>query len=680
MQGEDNGFAFLRGIPYEKGLKMKSTSVLRPGRRRKLPATVLGVSAAIVAVSTPLSAGENPETTKLDEIVVTATKTPHTLVDVPVETVVVTAKEIEKTNAQNALDVLREISGISAANHDDVFGSYTWRATLHGLPFDSGYALVLIDGQRVMGSGQSGGMGEYGIGLNQIPLSMIERIEVVKGPGSALYGSDAVAGVINIITRKVPAEPTAWASVAYGVYEVKRQLEDGTEEEAPGDRSQSQAALGYGDRITDNLGYLVSYSYESGDDIRAEPLQSDRHALLTKVDGRFTDFGLTGKIELSDYEKTDNRDEESYRISLGGEYQLGENQVLSLRGYTYLWDFSHGVVGGTHGFKNGDVGYNQAEMQYSWFMSETNTLSLGVEYREQDIDYTILNSDGSLVSVDEDVRTSSLYLQDEYVPFEWLTLVAGARYDDHSDFGEEINPKFSAMLQPLASTTIRFSIGRSFKSPTIRQLYYDFPYRHGDWYAQSNRDLKPEKAIGYTAGIEQRMMNNRVILNLGYFRNDVEDLVIREDTGELFLGLPLARYENVEEAWTQGIEFMASARPLPGLDLALSYTYTDSENEETGKQLTYVPDHSLTFRPTYEYMPWGLGASVGITYVGSQFTNSDNTGEIDDYTLVGAKILKDLSDICTLSLEVDDIFDSRQNSENRYYVGRTLMLKLSTEY
>jgi len=153
---------------------------------------------------------------KLEEIVVTATKTPHTLKDVPVETVVITREDIERTNAQNAMDVLKNIPGIETSVHDDVFGTYTWNAKLRGLSFDDGYGLILIDGQRVMGCGQSGGMGEYGSGLNQIPVDMIERIEVVKGPSSALYGSDAMAGVINIITMKVPKKATGRAGVAYG--------------------------------------------------------------------------------------------------------------------------------------------------------------------------------------------------------------------------------------------------------------------------------------------------------------------------------------------------------------------------------------------------------------------------------------------------------------------------------
>ena len=150
----------------------------------------------IILTAPAVYAGE--ETYGLADIVVTGTKTPHTLQDVPVQTMVISAEEIEKKNSQNIMDLLRDIPGIHMANHNDVFGTYTWMARMRGMDFNSGYALILVDGQRAMGCGQSGGMGEYGVGLNQVPVELVERIEVVKGPGSALYGSDAVTGVVNI--------------------------------------------------------------------------------------------------------------------------------------------------------------------------------------------------------------------------------------------------------------------------------------------------------------------------------------------------------------------------------------------------------------------------------------------------------------------------------------------------
>ena len=114
---------------------------------------------------------------------------------------------------------LNTIPGLNLNQSDDIPGTSTWKATLRGLSIDSGYVLFLVDGQRVKGRG----MGEYGNGLNQIPVEMVERIEVVKGPSSVLYGSDAVAGVVNIITKPVSKKETTNAFANFGSRKIARQ-------------------------------------------------------------------------------------------------------------------------------------------------------------------------------------------------------------------------------------------------------------------------------------------------------------------------------------------------------------------------------------------------------------------------------------------------------------------------
>ena len=646
--------------------------------------TSISVLPFITSVNFAWPDDSEKKTIMLDTIVVTGTKTPHSLKEVPVETVVITKEDIMRMNAQNAVDILKNIPGIDASVHEDIFGTYTWRAKLRGLSFNDGYGLILIDGQRVMGCGQGGGMGEYGIGLNQIPVSLIERVEVVKGPGSALYGSDAMVGVINIITKKVPDKPTGHAGASYGWYKVKAKKKNGIKTK-PSDSGQSrnlsQAYVSYGDKISDRIGYLLSYNYESADDIREDPVESDRHSFMGKLDANLGEnFDTFLKYELSDYEKTDNREEDTYRLSAGIEFRPAEKHFFSLKGYVYNWDFIHGSPGYAYGYKKGDVGYNQGELQYSWYGSDWNILTLGGEVQTQGIDFSIENADGSVVKVDEDVDISSFYVQDEITLFKNLKLVGGLRYDDHSTFGNEVNPKFSFMYGFSENTTIRGSVGRSFKSPTIRQLYYSAPYRHGSFYCMSNSDLDPEKGIGYSANIEQWLFNKNIMLNLGYFRNDVDDLVISEDTGETYNGLSLRKYKNVEEAWTQGFEFFCKMYLTDEFSSTLSYTFTKSENKETKKDLPYVPEHNLTFSPAYELQKYGIGTSATISYTGKQYTNSDNTDQIDKFTVVDAKIYKHLSEKALLSFEADNIFNSDKGDDGNFRTERTFIVKIDITF
>lgn len=647
---------------------------------------LLATTAALPLLSgegTAMAQEPSPPPHLLEQVVVTGTRTTHTLADTPVETQVIGREEIARTNAQNTADLLKGVPGVSVSAHDDTFGTYTWNARMRGLSINDGYALLLVDGQRVMGSGQSGGMGEYGIGLNQIPVAMIERIEVVKGPGSALYGSDAMAGVINIITRRTPRKQGGGAGVAYGWYDIRERLKNGVVEEARDtDRHQSQAYGWFGDRPLDRLGYLLHYSQESGEDSGEKRIDSDRHSLLAKVDLDPTDrLRLFAKGEASDYEKEDDRKEKSYRLSAGADWQAAAEHLFSLKGYTYTWDFDHGYLDNTYGHKTGDIAYRQVEGQHTWSASETHTLTTGAEFQRQTIDFRIDNADGSTIGVTRRVDIASLFLQDEItLGSGGATLVPGVRYDDHSVFGGEVNPKLSTMYRFSPETTLRASVGRAFKSPTIRQLYYDAPYRHGSYYVQSNPDLRPETAIGYSAGVEHWLKEGSAMGSVGYFRNNVKELVAREETGTLYNGLPLQIYRNIEKASSQGLEVIGRLWPAEGLSLALAYTYTDSENRENGKELTYTPEHQVSLTPAGELKEYGVGLSATLAHSSRQYTNSANTASIGAHTVVDAKIWKILRDNVTLALEADNLFDSDKGDEGNFRTGRTVTAKLDLAF
>ena len=657
-------------------------------KRYVQPRTAAIVLAAFSSIR-PVAVGAQP-TALLDEVVVTGTRTPHSLKDTPVETVLLNQQDIQQSTAQNAIDVLKTVPGINTSAHDDVLGTYSWRANLRGLNFNDGYGLVLIDGQRVMGCGQSGGMGEYGVGLNQLPVDMIERIEVVKGPSSALYGSDALAGVVNIITKDSPDKPSGKAGAAYGWYTVKEKLNSDGSISQPDDdgdyRSSKQAYASFGDSPTERFGYLVNYNYEAAEDVSQSPLESFRHSLLAKMKLAASDtVALSLKGEASNYEKDGNRDEDSWRIAPGLDWRLTDKQTLALKAYTYTWDFVHGQLGNINGYKYGTIDFNQAEAQHTWQVNDQHTVVLGAELQRQAIDYLIDNPNGTTTTVNKDVDTTSLYGQDEFKLLNDLTLVGGFRFDDHSVFGSEVNPKLSAMYNLSESTALRASVGRAFKSPTIRQLYYDIPYRHGEYYNQSNPDLKPELGMGYSASIEQWLLDGQLMTSVGFFRNDVEDMVIVEDTGAIYDGLPLMLYRNVDEARTQGIELM-SRFEQDAFFLNASYTYTASENKESGLDLPYVPEHSFSLVPAYVWNQYGLGISGTVTCTGKQYKDNLNTSSIDGHSVIDVKLWKELewkelfANKLVLSLAADNLLDSDKGDDASFRSGRAFVAKLDLSF
>ena len=610
---------------------------------------------------------------------VTGTRTPHTLEDVPVDTQVITARDIEHTNAQTTMDVLRQVPGIATSVHDDVFGTYTWRATMRGLSFNDGYVLVLVDGQRMVGAGQSGGMGEYGIGLNQVPVNMIERIEVVKGPGSALYGSDAMGGVINIITRAPPSAPSAGAGGSYGWYKVRERTRQGqvTKPEDSGDyRHLSTAYASFGDSPFDSFYYLFNYNYEMAQDIRSEPVDSYRHTGSAKVRFEPADW-IDTEISslLNHYEKTGNRDEDTWRIDARVNLRPVDGHSLDINGYYYNWDFEHGYPGYSYGHKYGDQDESHVDLKYMALVGQSHTLIAGTEYRGQSIDYVIKNS-GDTIPVKENIDTFSLYCQDEYYITDWILAVPGIRYDHHSRFGNEVNPKFSVMAEFETDTTLRASVGRAFKSPTIRQLYYQAPYEHGSYFIMSNPDLDPEKSWGYSLSFEQHLFSHMLVSSLALFRNDIKDMVQRVDTGILYQDKSLLTYRNVKSATVQGMEFSARLHTDQGVGVSASYTYTDAWDQNEERRLTYVPEHAIAIMASYDNPDIGAGISSTLNYTGRQYTSTTNSDTISDNVVVNAKIYKDLAGITRISFELDNIFGSNKGDPENFRTDRTFVLRM----
>lgn len=161
------------------------------------------LSAALFSMLTTIGV-YGVETKYIDSVVVIGTKSEHTLGDVPVDTALITKKEIESSNARSVAELLKSVPGFNFTEQSDLMGAMGYKNTVRGLNIESRYLLILVDGQRVFSGFHSGGMAGAGFAhnVNVVPIGMIERIEIVKGPGSSLYGSDAISGVMNIITKK----------------------------------------------------------------------------------------------------------------------------------------------------------------------------------------------------------------------------------------------------------------------------------------------------------------------------------------------------------------------------------------------------------------------------------------------------------------------------------------------
>lgn len=582
---------------------------------------------------------EETKDARLEEIIVTATKTPHKLEDVPVETVLINREEIENSNAKNVSDVLKDIPGFYIRG-ENVPGSSSYLSRLRGFDFDRGYGLILIDGERVLG----GGMGEYGISLNQIPLEMIERIEIVKGPGSVLYGSDAIAGIVNIITKPIPEKPLFILNAGYGSEET------------------SLASVSYGQKIK-KIGILINAQSEKSERGRYSASEDEFEArhILTKLS-----YDISEKVKVSvgmNYDKSEWRYhiDEKLRFSPSLEFTLPDTSFLKVRGYWHRLDMDSFSPNYTRRF--GDISYTDAEVQYSMPFGKTHLLTAGAEYLVRDIDASF---------ADKSDTVWSFYLQDEMTP-KPFSIIVGGRIDNHSLYGTEFNPKASIMWELTEKTRFRASVGRAFKSPTIRQLYVFF--KHGNWWNRPDPDLNPEVSWGYSVGIEQVISEN-VFTNLSLFRNDVKDIIVAVNTSEKIDNVPVRTWKNVREAYTQGIELGIKAAIFESLSMNFGYAYLDTKNQEIDKELPYSPHHTVSIAMDYEIKPWDVSLHWTTNYYSEAFSNETNTTEVKSYSVSNLKIIKEITKNISASLDIDNIFGSDYGEPNKEWLGRIYFGKL----
>ncbi|WP_417912362.1 TonB-dependent receptor plug domain-containing protein [Candidatus Electronema sp. TJ] len=630
----------------------------------------LSAGAAFLLPASSLAA-DQPQEVTMQEVVVTGTRSPHPVSEAPVETLVITHEDIERTPASNLPQLLKTLPGLSAAMLDDNLTADNLRLTMRGMQIHDGYGLILVDGRRVHSG--LGGHGEYGVSLNQIPLSMIERIEVVRGASSALYGADAMAGVINIITKPVPSKAEGSAGVSYGTYEVMPKAGDSVRSST---RRQGQFNVGGGMPVGKNSGFYLHAARQSDDGSAVDPQAAQRDTAQGKWTSRLSE-ALSGELGFQlgksrqDLAPTPgvtasyNRQHDEHRLSGGLDWRKGAH-ALKVSSYVYNNDFETGYAGSTNGYRFGDIGYVQGESVYTFF-GDSHWLTAGLEAQRQDIDYSFNNKlDALVIPVRQDVDTYSLFVQDEiYLLDQRLTLVPGFRYEDHSRFGGEFNPKLTVSYRTDIGTTWRASVGRAFKSPTLRQLYYNDLYLHSTTnYIRSNPDLSPETALSWNLSAEQPLRDGRWWGSLGLYRNDISEMVVQTDTGEVYDGLPVTSYANVQEARVEGVELSFRIKTdWDGVSLKGGAALTSSENRDTGKELPYTPEYSFSLTPSYQFADGKTGIDLPFIANGPQYRDQKNTQEVDAHQVLDLRLWRLLGENLTGAVELSNIFESHKGDE-----------------
>ncbi len=582
---------------------------------------------AAFLATVPVSPVFAESSAKVDKIIVSATKTPHTLGDVPVAAEVITREELLENNIRTVQEALEKTTGLVVEANSGSYGD-KGHVSIQGLELR--HTLVLIDGQRILGGHQNA------TDLQQISIEMIERIEILKGPASSLYGSDAMGGVINIITRNAPEDPEFSGSLGIGTR--------GT--------MVGSVSAGAG---TEHIGAQVNYTYRESEGVDKELDPYFEHILQGTLS-----FDMSDEADLKikpyySYQEMTKAERYQERRGLNALFSWEPDELSRIRLRGSYFDYQHWTESLSTDYLLSNYEFEAA---VSRLFFNTHLISAGYEYWMEDRE-----DEGKSLFIDQDLH--SFYFQDE-IDLAPVVIVIGGRLDAHERWGEEFNPKASLMINATDKLTLRASVGSAFRAPSLLKLYGD--WMMGPYLVHANPDLQPEKSVGYQAGIEYEICRG-ASAGVSFFRNDIEDLI---ETRTVRMGPPPwdMYYENVEDAMTQGVEVNLRACVTNNIKARLGYTYLDTENKLTGLELAYRPNHKLA-AGVHVDVP-GIGARLHLEtfYTGERWKDADNTVELDDYWLFSASAAKEVGEHAEVFVKVDNVFNEKDIEDEYDIDGR----------
>jgi vitamin B12 transporter len=268
------------------------------------------------------------------------------------------------------------------------------------------------------------------------------------------------------------------------------------------------------------------------------------------------------------------------------------------------------------------------------------------------------------------VQLDSVYAQVTASPVEVVTLTAGLRYDDHDTFGNNTTGRASAAWSVMPSTILRASYGEGFKAPTLFQLYSEF----------GNLDLEAEEAEGWDAGIEQRLLGDKLVLSATYFNRDTTNMIDFVSCFGVSTAQCLARpdgyYDNVQKTTAKGVELSLLARLAERVEFSANYTSMDANYDvpasaNFGRTLARRPSETANAKLSYEW-PIGLTTAVAVQHAGRAYENASNSTVLDGYTLVDLRAAFAVSESLEVFGRVENAFDEDYETIARYgTLGRT---------
>ncbi|HGF6561746.1 TPA: TonB-dependent receptor [Providencia alcalifaciens] len=605
-----------------------------------------GVCAALASFSA--TAEENS-----DKMIVTASGYSQQLRDAPASVTVITAEQLQNKPVRDLADAVKDVEGVSvvgSANKQDI--------NIRGLSGE--YTLILVDGRRQNSrESRPNGSGGFEAGFMP-PVEAIERIEVIRGPMSSLYGSDAMGGVINIITKKVTNE---WhGSVTTGAI-----IQENSES---GDSMDGNFYLS-GPLIKDKLGLQLygGGDYRKEDKIPDGHDKKDNKSLTAKLTftpmenqtflfeaGRTTQerYAEPGK-SLAEYSmfngvKRDNTKSETHNnrnhmaLTYKGDWDVIQTEVSVYQEQTKrktkaeTKDAKTGLYNYAYEARVPEITNTVVDGKVTAFLPD-NILTAGTQYQHAKLKDTSATGAKTTENVSLTADQYALFLEDEFTATENLILTGGIRLDHHEFYGDHWNPRGYAIYHLTDEITIKGGVSQAFRAPTLREISpnYKTSTEKGKGIIYGNDNLKPEKSFNQEIGIAYDHESG-FNASLMFFNTDFKNKLTSYYTGDKdpVTGLNLYTYDNVGEANIKGVEIAAGIPFAEDWNLSLNYTYTDSERKSNDEKLTSgeslkgypldkTPKHLANAKLDWQYSP-DLNLYTRAHYEGEQVWAAQRNG------------------------------------------------------
>jgi len=608
------------------------------------------------------------EARNLGEVTVTGTGTPYHIKNAPVQTELVSRQNIEEISAKDFEGMMTSISP-SFDFTPNVMGS---SMKLNGLGGD--YILMLVDGKRL-----HGGLGGL-VDMNRINPENIERVEIVKGASSALYGSDAIAGVVNIITKQQKNRVVVSNNTTFSKYSTWQQ--------------NNNVDLNFG-KFSSHTSFtrkqtegwqLSPYEYDSRDDTLFQTDAKAQYPYVNRTINQRLEYAVNDKFEIyasGKFYKNERKRPKTVRsynlyfedqsYAGGAKYILNSNSNITFDYHSDLFKYFYKYNQDDDEYTKGDKTLNKKQRRNDYEMkwvnrfSQAHRVSLGSKYTSEE-----LVSEDRVVNDQADAYTMALFVQDEIRLFENFTAVLGARYTRHKEFGNAFTPK-ATLMYSWNDFNLRANYAKGFKAPSVKELYYRYE-RRGRLYL-GNTDLEPQQSDYFSTSIEYNLKGTS--FSISGYRNELTNMInyksVETTPEDEANGISVTRkHYNIEQALTQGIDFLFNVKLPYNFNIGGGYSIVEARNKTRDIRLEGVAQNyaNLRFHYSADFKKYLLDISIIGRIQDEKFYEDRNAEGYNIWKLTTTHSLDAFLPLnAELTLGIDNIFDYQDNTPYGYHYG-----------